>query len=167
MSDSFYHTNCDEGYVEEGKTILQQTPLEEKQMYLSEYDDRFVPRFTEEEIVTVIRGTRAEFRLQLKENKKGYVGAVRNMEQDLEQVLEEERMLAERDVAEKQGILDMTREMPPQEEMNDTDDSTYETLQEQYLELKSVLEYLRSYKDVTEECLMDISELFVNKVVNK
>ena len=124
MSDSFYHTNYDEGYVEEGKTILQQTPLEEKQMYLSEYDDRFVPRlvlldygyvvvtecvcrFTEEEIVTVIRGTRAEFRLQLKENKKGYVGAVRNMEQDLEQVLEEERMLAERDVAEKQGILDM------------------------------------------------------------
>ena len=94
MSDSFYHTNCDEGYVEEGKTILQQTPLEEKQMYLSEYDDRFVPRlvlldygyvvvtecvcrFTEEEIVTVIRGTRAEFRLQLKENKKGYGGAVR------------------------------------------------------------------------------------------
>ena len=57
--------------------------------------------------MTVIRGTRAEFRLQLKENKKGYGMEVRRMQEDLEQVLGEERMLAERDIMEKQSILDM------------------------------------------------------------
>ena len=43
MSDSLYQTNYDEGYVD-GQSNLQQTPLEDKQMYFTDYEDNFVPR---------------------------------------------------------------------------------------------------------------------------
>ena len=44
MSDSLYQTNYDEGYVGDGQSNLQQTPLEDKQMYFTDYEDNFVPR---------------------------------------------------------------------------------------------------------------------------
>ena len=51
--------------------------------------------------------------------------------------------------------------------MNDSNDSTYESLRDELSELKSVLEYLKSYRDVTEECLMDISKLFYKQMSSK
>ncbi|KAI6646790.1 hypothetical protein LOD99_9189 [Oopsacas minuta] len=164
MSESLYKSNYDEGYADEATDQIDtpMTPREETEAYLSEYENRFVARFTEEEIITVIQGTRAEYRLLLKENKKRYTLELRKMQQDLEQVLIEENLISQGDVVNKQEMLARVRDSPETEEVENKSklvlESKYESLHNKMSELNTTLEILRSFKDMTDEGYMEINQ---------
>ena len=60
---------------------------------------------------TVIRGTRAEYRILLKESKKKYSMDLQRMQQNLQQTLEEEKMIADNNIAERESVLAMVNKL--------------------------------------------------------